>query len=165
MFLDELGDLDLSIQVKLLRVIETRTFHAVGESVAREFKGKLIAATHRDLSERIRDGAFREDLYYRLCSDQIVTPTLADQLYESPQVLNELVLYMSRRVAGPDALELLPMWPREVIVWIAGNLPGALRVAGQLSRAGAVREERPGPQGLQAFPALCRSSLWGFSCH
>src|SRR5207302_11252199 len=47
-FLDELGDLDPSIQVKLLRVIETRTFHTVGETAARQFRGKLIAATNRD---------------------------------------------------------------------------------------------------------------------
>ena len=122
-FLDELGDLDPSIQVKLLRVIETRTFHAVGESSTREFKGKLIAATNRDLAARMRDGLFREDLYYRLCSDQIVTPPLADQLHESPQILNELVLYMSRRVAGPGAPELAAEVTREVIDWIAENLP------------------------------------------
>ncbi len=122
-FLDELGDLDPGIQVKLLRVIETRTFHAVGESSTREFKGKLIAATNRDLAARMRDGLFREDLYYRLCSDQIVTPPLADQLHESPQILNELVLYMSRRVAGPGAPELAAEVTREVIDWIAENLP------------------------------------------
>jgi transcriptional regulator with PAS, ATPase and Fis domain len=122
-FLDEIGDLDPSIQVKLLRVIETRTFHAVGESTTREFKGKLIAATNRDLAARMRDGLFREDLYYRLCSDQIVTPPLADQLRESPQILNELVLYMSRRVAGPDASELASDVTREVITWIEDNLP------------------------------------------
>jgi transcriptional regulator with AAA-type ATPase domain len=122
-FLDEIGDLDPSIQVKLLRVIETRTFHAVGESTSREFKGKLIAATNRDLAMRMRDAHFREDLYYRLCSDQIVTPPLADQLRESPQMLNELVLYMSRRVAGPGAPELAAEVTREVISWIGDNLP------------------------------------------
>ena len=122
-FLDELGDLDPAIQVKLLRVIETRTFHAVGESTTREFKGKLIVATNRDLSARMREGLFREDLYYRVCSDQIVTPPLADQLQESPQILNELVLYMSRRVAGPDAPELAAEVTREVITWIAEYLP------------------------------------------
>ena len=63
-FLDELGEMDLSIQVKLLRVIETRRFSAVGDTVAREFQGKLIAATNRDLPAEIRAGRFREDLYY-----------------------------------------------------------------------------------------------------
>jgi transcriptional regulator with PAS, ATPase and Fis domain len=117
-FLDELGDLDPAIQVKLLRVIETRTFHPVGDTAGRRFHGKLITATNRDLSALIRDGRFREDLYYRLCSDQVVTPSLAEQLADSPGVLRDLVLYISRRVAGVEADELA----REVLDWIEGNL-------------------------------------------
>src|SRR5580704_7440447 len=117
-FLDELGDLDPAIQVKLLRVIETRTFHPVGETAASRFHGKLIAATNRDLAARIQQGQFREDLYYRLCSDQIVTPSLAEQLADSPQVLNELIVYMSRRVAGAEAEQF---WG-EVALWIEENL-------------------------------------------
>src|SRR6185369_1282817 len=95
-FLDELGDMDPAIQVKLLRVIETRTFHPVGDTAARQFRGKLIAATNRDLSAAMAKGQFREDLYYRLCSDQISTPSLAEQLAASPGVLRELVFYMAR---------------------------------------------------------------------
>src|SRR5260370_5238938 len=68
-FLNELCDLDPAIQVKLLRVIETRTFHPVGDTANREFHGKLNPATDRDLATDIRNGRFREDLYYRLCSD------------------------------------------------------------------------------------------------
>jgi transcriptional regulator with AAA-type ATPase domain len=117
-FLDELGDLDPAIQVKLLRVIETRTFHPVGDTAARQFRGKLITATNRDLTVAMRKGQFREDLYYRLCSDQVTTPSLAEQLADSPGVLRELVLYMSRRVAGPEAEEL----GREVMQWIEENL-------------------------------------------
>jgi len=117
-FLDELGDLDPAIQVKLLRVIETRTFHAVGDTSARQFHGKLITATNRDLASLMRNGQFREDLYYRLCSDQVLTPSLAEQLADSPGVLRELVFYMSRRVAGPEAEKLA----QEVSAWIDGNL-------------------------------------------
>ena len=120
-FLDELGDLDPAIQVKLLRVIETRTFHPVGSTAIRQFAGKLIAATHRDLGAAIRAGEFREDLYYRLCSDQIATPSLAEQLADSPGVLRELVVYMARRVAGAEGEELA----REVTDWIERRLePG-----------------------------------------
>ena len=118
-FLDELGDLDPAIQVKLLRVIETRTFHPVGDTASRQFQGKLIAATNRDLAAEIRLGRFREDLYYRLCSDQIVTPSLAEQLADSPHLLRELIRYMARRIAGPDAHDLAD----EVIRWIEGHLP------------------------------------------
>ncbi|HWC98598.1 MAG TPA: sigma 54-interacting transcriptional regulator [Candidatus Sulfopaludibacter sp.] len=117
-FLDELGDLDPAIQVKLLRVIETRTFHPVGDTGSRQFHGKLITATNRDLAVLIRKGQFREDLYYRLCSDQVATPSLAEQLADSPGVLRELVFYMSRRVAGAEAEELAP----EVLDWILVNL-------------------------------------------
>jgi len=67
----------------------------------------------------MRSGNFREDLYYRLCSDQIVTPSLAEQLADSPRLLRDLVLYMARRVAGPDADELAA----EVMAWISHNLP------------------------------------------
>src|SRR5260370_42335966 len=94
-FLGELGDLDPTIQVKLLRVIETRTFYPVGGTASRQFQGKLIAATNRDLAADIRDGRFREDLYYRLCSDQIATPSLAEQIADSPHVLPEIILYMA----------------------------------------------------------------------
>jgi len=117
-FLDELGDMDPAIQVKLLRVIETRTFHPVGDTASRRFQGKLIAATNRDLAADIRNGRFREDLYYRLCSDQIATPALADQLADSPHVLRELVIYMARRVAGAESEELAG----EVLHWIERNL-------------------------------------------
>lgn len=117
-FLDELGDLDPAIQVKLLRVIETRTFHPVGDTAGRQFRGKLITATNRDLPAAMRKGQFREDLYYRLCSDQVTTPSLAEQLADSPGLLGELIDYMARRVAGAEAEELAA----EVEEWIDGNL-------------------------------------------
>jgi hypothetical protein len=118
-FLDELGDLDPAIQVKLLRVIETRTFHPVGDTAGRSFRGKLITATNRDLAALISKDRFREDLYYRLCSDQVVTPSLAEQIADSTAVMPELVFYMSRRVAGEEAEALAA----EVLAWIAGHLP------------------------------------------
>ena len=117
-FLDELGELEPSIQVKLLRVIETRTFHPVGDTAGRQFRGKLITATNRDLAALMQRGQFREDLYYRLCSDQVATPALADQIADSPGMLAELVAYMARRVAGPEDEEL----SKEVMRWIEQHL-------------------------------------------
>lgn len=142
-FLDELGDLDPAIQVKLLRVIETRTFHPVGETQGHEFRGKLIAATNRDLARDIRAGRFREDLYYRLCSDQIVTPSLAEQLSASPGTLHELVVYMARRVAGPESGALA----EEATEWIARHLepgyawPGNYRELEQLVKNVLIRRD------------------------
>ena len=117
-FLDEIGDLDTAIQVKLLRVIETRTFHPVGGTGTSQFRGKLITATNRDLATAMRKGQFREDLYYRLCSDQIATPSLAEQLADSPGMLDEVVYHMAKRVAGAEADDLAS----EVTRWIETKL-------------------------------------------
>jgi transcriptional regulator with AAA-type ATPase domain len=127
-FLDEIGDLDPEIQVKLLRVIETRSFHSLGESNAQvhRFQGKLIAATNRNLGTAIRKGRFREDLYYRLCSDQIITPSLRQQIDESPGVLQDLVLFMSQRVAGEES-ETLAAQAQE---WIDKNIEAAYQWPG-----------------------------------
>jgi transcriptional regulator with AAA-type ATPase domain len=139
-FLDEIGDLDPAIQVKLLRVIETKSFHPVGDTSRRQFQGKLIAATNRNLEQGIRSGSFREDLYYRLCSDQITTPSLAKQLANSPRVMRELVVYMATRVAGAEAEELVP----EIMAWIEQNLrdyhwPGNYRELEQCVRNMLIR--------------------------
>jgi transcriptional regulator with PAS, ATPase and Fis domain len=118
-FLDELGEMELSIQVKLLRVIETRRFSMVGDTASRTFEGKLIAATNRDLAIEIHAGRFREDLYYRLCADQIRTPSLREQIEDSPAVLEDLILFMVKRAVGDEAERCFP----EVRDWIAGHLP------------------------------------------
>ena len=142
-FLDELGDLDIAIQVKLLRVIETRTFHPVGDTASLRFQGKLIAATNRDLAAGIRHGWFREDLYYRLCSDQISTPSLGQQLADSPQMLRELVVYMARKVAGAEAEE----FALEAVKWVEQNLgpdyawPGNYRELEQCVRNILIRRD------------------------
>ena len=118
-FLDELGEMDLAIQVKLLRVLETRKFSPVGDTTIREFRGKVIAATNRELELEIRAGRFREDLYYRMCADLIRTPSLADQIHDNPNVLHDLVHYMTLRTAGEEADDCLP----EVEQWMATHLP------------------------------------------
>ncbi|HEY3741640.1 MAG TPA: sigma 54-interacting transcriptional regulator [Bryobacteraceae bacterium] len=118
-FLDELGEMELSIQVKLLRVIETRRFSMVGDTASRTFLGKLIAATNRDLAIEIRAGRFREDLYYRLCADQIQTPSLREQIEDSPAVLDDLILFMVRRAVGDEAERCFP----EVRDWMSEHLP------------------------------------------
>jgi len=91
---------DASLQVKLLRVLQTRTFHRLGESRPRSFAGKIIAATNRNLVEEMEAGRFRRDFYYRLCSDVIVTPSLREQLADSPQELLRLVGFIARRLVG-----------------------------------------------------------------
>jgi sigma-54 interacting transcriptional regulator len=114
-FLDEIGEMDVSLQVKLLRVLQTRTFHRLGESRPRSFSGKIIAATNRDLVEEMEAGRFRRDFYYRLCSDVITTPSLRDQLADSPHELPRLVGFIARRLVGEAQSEELAAEVLEVV--------------------------------------------------
>jgi DNA-binding NtrC family response regulator len=142
-FLDEIGDLDAAIQVKLLRVIQTRTFQRLGETEDRRFRGKIIAATNRDLGAAMAAGRFREDLYYRLCSDLIRTPTLAEQLEDAPADLANLLRHIARRLVGREADALA----EEARSWIGRNLgpgyawPGNIRELEQCVRNVLVRGE------------------------
>jgi hypothetical protein len=106
-FLDEVGDLDPSIQVKLLRVLQTRTFQRVGESTTRHFAGKVVAATNRDPATAIASGTLRRDFYYRLCADVITTPSLSEQLEGPGDELRHLVLHVACRVAGEEEASAL----------------------------------------------------------
>ncbi|HEX5054442.1 MAG TPA: sigma 54-interacting transcriptional regulator [Planctomycetota bacterium] len=102
-FLDEIGDLDPAIQVKLLRVLQNRTFQRAGETRTRQFQGKVIAATHRDLAAAIAEGEFRADLYYRLCGDVVEVPSLHERLRDDPSELRFLLRFLARREVGDDA--------------------------------------------------------------
>ena len=119
-FLDEIGELDASVQVKLLRVLQSRTFQRIGETEERRFEGKIIAATNRDLDAELERGRFRPDFYYRLCADRIETPTLREQLRDSETELASLLLVLARRVAGDDEG---PALAKETEVWIRKHLP------------------------------------------
>ena len=99
-FLDEIGELDPEVQVKLLRVLQSRTFHRLGDTEPRSFTAKIVAATNRDLSNEMAAGRFREDLYYRLCSDVIRTPSLQEQVAGNVDELGHLVSVMIQRHLG-----------------------------------------------------------------
>lgn len=105
-FLDEVGDLDPAIQVKLLRVLQGRVFQRVGETEARRFAGKIVAATNRDMGAAQDEGRFRSDLYYRLCSDIIEAPSLRAQLDDSPEELARLVGFLAHELAGDEGASL-----------------------------------------------------------
>ncbi len=102
-FLDEVGETEPAVQVKLLRVLQERSFTRVGETKPRRFEGKVIAATNRDLPSEMAAGRFRADLYYRLSGDLIRTPPLREQLAGDAGELLRLLRFAARRVVGPDA--------------------------------------------------------------
>ncbi len=120
-FLDEIGDVENSIQVKLLRVLQSRTFQPLGSTESRRFEGKIVAATHRNLPEEILAGRFREDFYFRLCSDQLTTPSLRAQLDDSPADLLTHVTHMTARLLEPEEVE---RFSRRAVAWIESNLGG-----------------------------------------
>jgi sigma-54 specific flagellar transcriptional regulator A len=123
LFLDEIGDMSLPMQVKLLRVLQERVYERVGSDKSRACDVRIVAATHRDLESAIRDGKFREDLFYRLNVFPIELPSLRDRLDDLP----ELVQNILDRSAGSG-------------VRIIDLTPGALRVLRHYEWPGNIRE-------------------------
>jgi sigma-54 specific flagellar transcriptional regulator A len=105
-FLDEIGDMPTSMQVKLLRVLQERMYERVGSCVPQRCDVRIIAATHRNLEDCIARGSFREDLYYRLNVVPVEMPALRDR----PDDLPQLIASLSERVqaAHRQSLRLLP---------------------------------------------------------
>ncbi|MBI5368445.1 MAG: sigma 54-interacting transcriptional regulator [Planctomycetes bacterium] len=142
-FLDEIGETEASLQVKLLRALQTRIFTRIGETAPRRFHGKLIAATNRDLAGEMAAGRFRPDFYYRLCSDMITTPSLREQLAEAPGELDLFLRFIARGLVGDEADALAA----EVKEWIAARLgpdyawPGTVRELEQCVRNVLIRRE------------------------
>jgi len=103
LFLDEIGEVGVPIQIKLLQVLQERTFTALGGHAKKRFAGRVIAATNRALAELRGSGEFREDFFYRLCSDVIVMPTLRQRIEESAAELQQLVALLVTRTAGEES--------------------------------------------------------------
>lgn len=123
-FLDEIGDMDASMQAKLLRVIQERKIRAVGDTVDKPIDVRIIAATHKDLKSAIKDGRFREDLYYRLSVIPIVIPPLRHRSEDIPLLAD----YFLEKYAAANASG------------VKGFSPEAMRHLMQMSWEGNVRE-------------------------
>ena len=113
-FLDEIGEIPVPIQVKLLQVLHDRTFSPVGSHQQVRFSGRVIAATNKPLHELRQKGQMREDLFYRLCSDVIIVPPLRQRLREDPGELTTMLSHILWRIIG-DHSEGLVRLVREVI--------------------------------------------------
>jgi sigma-54 specific flagellar transcriptional regulator A len=100
LFLDEIGDMSLPMQVKLLRVLQERTFERVGSNRSQTANVRVIAATHRDLEDQISKGAFREDLFYRLNVFPIEMPPLRERREDIPLLVNELISRVEHEKRG-----------------------------------------------------------------
>lgn len=121
-FLDEIGDMPLALQVKLLRVLQERAVRPVGATRSEPIDVRIISATHRDLDTELLEGRFREDLFYRLNVVSFTLPTLAERREDIPLLANHFLEALARkyhkRLRGfaPEAMEMLATaaWPGNV---------------------------------------------------
>jgi len=135
-FLDEIGEVPETVQIKLLNVLQDRTFTPVGSHEIKRFHGRVIAATNRSPQALREEGHMRADFYYRLCSDVITAPTLRQRVQEDPDELNQLATFLIRRITGHEApglsgyiLETLQASPGPAYTW-----PGNVRELEQAIR-------------------------------
>ena len=120
-FLDEIGELPIELQPKLLRVLERKEIKRLGGSRLMDVDVRVVAATHRDLLAMVREGTFREDLYYRLAEVVVQLPPLRDRLGDLPVIAERMLFEMAEegeapRTLSPDALTALSRrtWPGNV---------------------------------------------------
>ena len=122
LFLDEVGDIPLELQAKLLRVLQEQEFERLGSNRTHKVDVRLIAATHRDLAAMVKQGTFREDLYYRLKVFPIHVPALRQRAEDIPRLVRHFTVLYSQRmnkridVIPPDTMDALVryQWPGNV---------------------------------------------------
>jgi two-component system response regulator HydG len=159
-FLDEIGDIPLSIQVKLLRVLETKQFERVGEVRPITVDVRIISATHRDLESLVAQGNFREDLFFRINVIPIHLPPLRKRLEDVPLLVNHFIQRLREQsgkpITGltPGAMRLImeQPWPGNV-----RELQGVLEYAFVLAEKGLIHAEHLPPK--MAGPALAPETL------
>ena len=143
-FLDEIGDISSAMQVKLLRVLQEKEFIRVGESKPRKIDVRIMAATNQDLSQAIRNGKFREDLYYRLGVFEIEVPPLRDRTDDILPLARYFIKQLSKKLKMPNlrleatCLDYLISysWPGNV-----REMENALERAAVLSQKGVILPE------------------------
>lgn len=121
LFIDELGELPLDLQPKLLRALEAKQVRRVGASAFQPFDARIVAATHRNLRARIAEGSFREDLYYRLAVVEVQVPALRERKEDIPALVGRFLAAHD----PPRALADLP--PHALALLAAHDWPGNVR--------------------------------------
>lgn len=147
LFLDEIGDLPLPMQVKLLRVLQERTFERVGGSRTYTADIRVIAATHRNLEQMIEEGSFREDLYYRLNVFPIEMPPLRERSEDIPILLNELIARLENEKRGSIRFN-----SSAIMSLVRHDWPGNVREMANLVERLAIMHPY-GVVGVQELPA------------
>jgi DNA-binding NtrC family response regulator len=157
LFLDEIGDLPLDVQVKLLRAVQEGEVDPVGGRGSVKVDIRLVSATHRDLLQRVKDGQFREDLFYRLNVFPIHVPPLRDRREDIPALVNH---FLSRVGGSGPARPVTGITPQALAMLGAYDWPGNIRqLENAVFRAVVLCES--GVLGIDEFPQI-RGQLDGF---
>ena len=162
LFLDEIGDLPLALQPKLLRVLQEQEFERLGSGRTHRIDVRLVAATHRDLTEGVARNAFRSDLYYRLNVFPITLPPLRERPEDIPNLIFHFVALFSRRMGKP-----IDCVPQETLTaFVAYSWPGNVRElqnmverAVILSNDGTLHNPLPHFRQLQDCPVTASGTL------
>lgn len=148
LFLDEIGDLSLASQVKLLRLLQEGEYFPVGSDTPRRADVRIVAATHRDLPSLMTAGIFRADLYYRLCTHQVVLPPLRERREDLPLLLNHLISQ-----AAEEMHKTPPPCPPQLLSYLeTARFPGNVRELQGLVRD-AVACHSSGMLSMESFLA------------
>jgi len=140
-FLDEIGELDLTLQPKLLRVLENREIKRVGGDRQIPVNVRVVAATNRDLRQMVNEGTFREDLYYRLSVVQIELPALKDRPEDIPQLVEFFLADITKR-RFPDGESTLSVAPDAMRRMQAYPWPGNIReLKNTVERGGSLADD------------------------
>ncbi len=167
LFLDEIGDMDPRLQAKLLRALQEGVIEPVGSNRRLTVDVRVVSSTHRDLEQAIRDGSFREDLYYRLNVVRIQIPPLRERRSDVPALAAAAIAGFGRELGrGPitiaaDALETLAAydWPGNVrelrnLMERAAVLVEGQRVERDLIASLLPSESEPGSRGFELAPVV-----------
>jgi len=154
LFLDEVGDMPLETQAKLLRALELREVQPVGGNTVRKVDIRLVAATNQDLEERVADGRFREDLYYRLKVVTIDLPPLRERTADIPLLVDHFLTELSER----HGRDVRGMTPQARAVLVGYGWPGNVRELRNavetmvLLSSGHVIDEADVPESIRSAP-------------
>jgi two-component system response regulator PilR (NtrC family) len=144
LFLDEVADLPLHMQVKLLRVIQEKTLRPVGETAEQSVDIRLLSATHKNLAEQVALGRFREDLFYRINVIEMRVPALRERTEDIPELAAQILRRLARR-SGVEEIQIEPEVLQQLSEYsFPGNvreLENILERALTLSTTGNIRTE------------------------
>ena len=151
LFLDEIGEVPLSIQVKLLRFLESGEFRRVGDTRLRRVDVRIVAATNRNLQQEINHGRFREDLFYRLNGLTLIVPPLRERREDIIPLVKQFLETQSKKKLLPQDYSLLPETQEQLLNY---DFPGNVRELFHLIQRGQI---------LSIGGRIAPQDIWGKS--